>query len=772
MEIHERINRVKLKEIKLTAQEFLDTIFADATEDEIVCVTKASVKDGKTLFWNLPDDDPVFLRWAPTRQAQAWYFCVSTVGGERNDRGTALRRRRVDLVRYHCFVLDDIGTKADAPPVEPTWIIETSRGNYQYGYALYPGSDWARYEATLEWCYSKGWGDAGAGGAMRVMRLPGSANLKPGRERFRSRVMQWNTGAVWNLNDLSSNLGANEEELEALTLKVKTPSLSANQAGGEAAKPGIDPMLDWLAIAGHVTADDGGDFVQIICPWHERHTTGDNLAGYSPLGRGSEEYVQTRAFKCLHEHCRGQSYRTFSDWAVKGGAPRLSGHDPLPWLQDKYTFIGEGRRVADLHQRPLGGKWLWELEDWGCMHKGRVMVPGRTTPIEIKTAFLESGKTRKVVGLHYRPLPVEKDMAVVRFREQFLINSYVPPNWPETDAEPEIFLDHVDFLLACDKERDLFLDWLAHKIQNPHRRSFAVVMIAEDTYGVGRSWLRSMLYAVLQGGVGTVTLPQLIGKGTSADRNYNDWAVGVQFLVVEEAKDNMDRDDFYKGYETFKQNVDIRVTPVRVNEKYGRTRHDFMYFNALIFSNHSDALALPDNDRRICAMTNPSVIETPAYYDRLEGSLDSDEPRRVFWYLMHRDIKEFDHVRPPMFPAKWAMIDQHRSPMEEIQNYILEHYAGDLFTKETLRAAIIDAALALDYTQFVTTPGSIARGLWGRFGSLRDEKNGARYYPWGQQVELRAIREKAKWRQADDARLTDILIKEVKKNKTPKNPSV
>ena len=97
-------------------------------------------------------------------------------------------------------------------------------------------------------------------------------------------------------------------------------------------------------------------------------------------------------------------------------------------------------------------------------------------------------------------------------------------SWAETSEEPDIFLDHVDFLLPDDDERDLFLNWLAFKIQNPPRRSYAVVMIAEEAFGVGRSWLKTMLTAVLQGkGVNTVTLSQLVGKGTSAEANYNDW---------------------------------------------------------------------------------------------------------------------------------------------------------------------------------------------------------------------------------------------------------
>jgi hypothetical protein len=102
----------KLKSgLNITASEFLDTIFAEVTDDEVVCVVKQSLKaDGQSLFWQLPDDDPVFHTWLTRKSEQAWYFCVSSLGGERNEKGTALRRRDSDAVRYHCLVLDDCGS--------------------------------------------------------------------------------------------------------------------------------------------------------------------------------------------------------------------------------------------------------------------------------------------------------------------------------------------------------------------------------------------------------------------------------------------------------------------------------------------------------------------------------------------------------------------------------------------------------------------------------------------------------------------------------------
>ena len=752
------------------AGEFLDVIFGDISDDEVVCVTKSNEVNGKMLFWNLPDDDRVFAKWNPKTQIQSWYFCVSSVGGARNAKGTALRRRASDVRMYYVLVLDDIGTKATPPPVEPTYKITTSIAddgtpNEQWGFALEPGSEFKAFEALVEWCHDQGWGDKGAGGCYRVMRLPGSANLKPGRGNFKSVITWWEPDLFWTLEDLAKALGCVDLDKLARVQRGGGKGVTQKQAGTLPGQSTIDPLHVWLGDNKHIVHDDGAsDFIDVVCPWHGEHTTGSNTAGYSPLGRGSGDWVQTRAFRCLHAHCKGKGFRdAMKEWG-DGGAPRVSGVDPLPWLQHRYTYIGQGKQVADLIQRPNGGSWVWEFEDWGNMHKGRVLVPGRDTPIEMKTAYLEHKNTRKVTGTHYWPVKAEEDEAVFEIRGQEFVNVYVPPNHEHTKADPDIFLDHIDFLLPCDKERDVFLDWLAHKLQNPAIRSYAMLMIAEDGYGVGRSWLKSMMERVLQGKVQGGTLPQLIGKGTSAEQNYNSWAARCQLLVVEEARDNITKEDFYNGYETFKQNVDTRVMGVRVNPKYGRTRDDFMWFNALIFSNHSDALAIPANDRRICVLTNPSVMADAEYYDRLEGGLNDDEAARVYWYLMERDLSRYDHVYPPATPGKMLMTEQNVMPSEAIRNHIMEVCEGEIFTKKMLKSRVLAAADALDYDGIVRSPGGIVRTLWGKMGKLRDEKNGARYLIGGAQVEVRALWNKNKWLDADADRQRDLFEEEILKN--------
>ena len=746
----------------ITAKTFLDTIFQDLEPDEYVCVSRAIEKKDKSGFWfkSFKQDARQFRKWDANKQAQAWYFCVSTITGELNDKETMVGRGRRHLRRYHVLVLDDIGTKGVEPPVEPSWKIETSPGNWQWGYFLDPGTDFNRYEALVEFCHQQGWGDAGAGGSYRLMRLPGSANLKPGRQNFRSVVSHWGDD-VWSLDELAEDLGCDFSKIS-----IEERHDVSTRQGGAVALEGIDPMLDWLTDGGHVVRDSGAEWVDIVCPWADAHTSGANVAGYSPLGRGSGDWVQTRAFKCLHEHCLKRKLADLVKWAEAEGGPYVSGYDPLPWLQARYAYIGMDMRVADMQQREYGGEWVWELAAWAKRNPGKITI-GAGDKIKVADAFVASPDTRHVDYTAYRPVPKHADVGVIDINGQAVLNTYVPPNWDETDETPEVFLDHMNYMFPKAAERETFLNWLAFKIQHPAMRSYAVVMVAEDAYGTGRSWIKDILTRVLQGHVNTASLPQLYGKGTSAEQTYNDWMACCQFLVVEEAKDSgLTAEDFYHGYETFKQMIDTKVSEgQRVNPKFGRTRRENIYFNAIILSNHADAMCLPEGCRRTYVVENPSEKLDYTYYDRLTGSLMTQEPRRVYWWLMHRDVGSYDHVYPPMTPAKARMIEDTRAPSSAIAEYIQENHAPDLVTRASLRTAVILAARVLDFDKQMQTPGPVVKILWRKMKSLNpdDTKNGARYKFDGKQTEVRAVRNQDKFVEENGRKSLEEILAELEK---------
>lgn len=125
------------------------------------------------------------------------YFCISTF---RDEDGTGIARRRADLFEAcYCVVVDDVGTKVDpedrALPAGPNWVLETSAGNFQWGYLLRPLE---RSRRALDWALpllakrlGEGGRDPGMCGVTRYARLPVGVNGKPGRDGFRTRLVYW-----------------------------------------------------------------------------------------------------------------------------------------------------------------------------------------------------------------------------------------------------------------------------------------------------------------------------------------------------------------------------------------------------------------------------------------------------------------------------------------------------------------------------------------------------------------------------------------------------
>jgi hypothetical protein len=81
--------------------------------------------------------------------------------------------------------------------------------------------------------------------------------------------------------------------------------------------------------------------------------------------------------------------------------------------------------------------------------------------------------------------------------------------------------------------------------------------------------------------------------------------------------------------------------------------------NLILFSNHEDAIAPTQDDRRYfvcrCRITEKPPKE---HFDEFYAWLNSGGDAKFFGWLLARDISRFDHrAPPPMTAAKQAMID-------------------------------------------------------------------------------------------------------------------
>jgi hypothetical protein len=293
--------------MQCTITDFIHNIFDfdNLPDDERVCLT---LKHDDGTWSNYPASPKRLARYVDG--SGAWYFCISTCAPPTE---TGYLQRGRDFTRYcYCLVLDDIGTKATPPAVEPSWKLESSESNFQWGYLIEPVDvSTPDGEAYVEGCIDAiaraGHSDAGARGTYRVVRVPGSLH----RTGFVARVTDWHPERVWLLGDLMSELG-----LEPVKLRERRVS-----GGGQAVDIAdvVDPVLDWLSENGHTTGKVGRKFVDVICPWAHEHTSGDATAGYTPAGYGPREF--DHAFSCLHEHCSGRGKQQFLDWVASRGGP-------------------------------------------------------------------------------------------------------------------------------------------------------------------------------------------------------------------------------------------------------------------------------------------------------------------------------------------------------------------------------------------------------------------------------------------------------------------
>ncbi len=253
------------------------------------------------------------LAWHPRarglfREPQGWLYCVSTVA-----RAEKLRRRIVDARRAFVLPCDDIGTKAIAPPVEPSYILETSPDNFQYGFLIDPydvstPAGAAFYDACLAGLADAGFNDPGVRSASRVIKLPGAVH----KSGFITRMVDWSPARSWPLEDLMAEMGVEPSLAVARARRVDRPGRHVDL------KDVNDPILDWLEARGYVHGESN-HWIVISCPWAHLHggASGDErtTAGYSPL----DYHLLGRAFKCHHSH--GHRTQDFFNWVVEQGGP-------------------------------------------------------------------------------------------------------------------------------------------------------------------------------------------------------------------------------------------------------------------------------------------------------------------------------------------------------------------------------------------------------------------------------------------------------------------
>jgi hypothetical protein len=374
---------------------------------------------------------------------------------------------------------------------------------------------------------------------------------------------------------------------------------------------------------------------------------------------------------------------------------------------------------ADGTQRPfydsVGGLWLSQGKR-RRKAKGRAFVPGQD--------LLFKNPDGQTLFNEYRAIPAP------------------PPGgaWEKVDLTP--FFEHLEHLIPDEGERELFLDWVAYKFQHPERRPFAILMVADGAFGVGRSSVGQLLQGVFGPYAGVTDAKQLHSP-------YNGWLYAKTMIVCDEIMTGIT--GYRAGlelFDTIKTYIDTSAGKIGVNIKYGAQFEAINYASFLMFTNHADALHLPEGDRRICVLTNSTATMTKEQIAKLVAFKATEGVHLALRaMLLARDVSSFDVSTAPMTPAKAKMISMAKQDGDEIIEEIKSTFS-DLVTKRQVLAYALHWTKANGTGTEETIDRFVKRDLERWFRSLDklndDNRHGGRIN--GEPV--RCVRNAERWQEA------------------------
>lgn len=243
------------------------------------------------------------------------------------------------------------------------------------------------------------------------------------------------------------------------------------------------------------------------------------------------------------------------------------------------------------------------------------------------------------------------------------VNLWTPrprrPSCPEDREHIAALLGHIEYLLPIEEERNRFVDWLAHCEQKPEELPHHGWLFWTEAYGIGRNWLAAVLARVWRGEVAaSLDLAALIDSG------FNGRIAGKRMAIVDEIHLNDSGRARYATEAKLRQMMTAETR--RINQKYGAEYDELNCCRWLLFSNHADALPMPEEDRRFAVAQNPAEPRPADYYAGLYQRLKEPQfVEAVGAWLNERDVSRFNPgAKPPMNAAKRLVIESTKPQLD------------------------------------------------------------------------------------------------------------
>jgi hypothetical protein len=315
----------------------------------------------------------------------------------------------------------------------------------------------------------------------------------------------------------------------------------------------------------------------------------------------------------------------------------------LAGLQEKYVVTADPACIWNREK----GRQIKEQGFKLRYRSPRFKPPGGDRSRSIANIFLDDPNTtrRDCAAFHPGQPAIGEDY----------INLWTPPQIEAIDGDPGLLLEHMDYIYDGEQESiDFTLDWMALPLQKPGTKMESGILVT-GKQGTGKTII-GLIARKLHGFSNTSKI-----EGGELQSPFNDYMLKATLVMIEEVclKGRWDLMDRIKDTITSSQiRVNIKnISPIEINN----------VSNFMLFSNHSNALAITDDDRRWHVHVSNQLPKSKEYFDRLFTWLKKENGCSiVYHYLMNRDLSNFSrHSKPPMSRCKIDLAQTSKSLVEQ-----------------------------------------------------------------------------------------------------------
>ena len=266
------------------------------------------------------------------------------------------------------------------------------------------------------------------------------------------------------------------------------------------------------------------------------------------------------------------------------------------------------------------------------------------------------------------------------------------------------FMAHVGNTVSSEREQAILIDFMAYVYQNPGKR-VQWALLLKGIEGNGKSYFFRVMQAVLGKQASVVST-------TAIDSSFTGWAEGSVLVCIEEIR--ISGTNKYAILDKMKPLITNNT--IAVVHKGKDEKHIPNFSSYMLFTNHSDAIPVGDNDRRYCVIftrqtrkedlfaQHGGVVGTEDYFRTL---FDDLERRPDVFARMLSDWKISDDFSPsgraPETDGLAAMRSMHVSEDRDSIETAIADYACAVVGLDVIDVTYLKDMATMDGRDFPQT---------------------------------------------------------------------